>query len=212
MVPEFVSPEQAFNAGGNDLVESLKPIKESVSSLLQLHLVHKEPKNQSLAETENVSEVHDDNLEQSSGSDKYPAPATPQLKHGGRLLDDGDFQDQTNCPTEKDSVEQDGESKSVETTCGNSVAKFSSQVGPPQRSNEAVVKEEDDCGDGSKSESNISKHPRLKKSLSSTGGDSRNQNTATDIHNSCGTRSSRKKMKVMWLIRVINIFEVLNCA
>ncbi len=56
--------------------------------------------------------VHENDNEHSAGSDKYPAPSTPQLKQGARLLDDGDCHDQTNCSTEKENGEQDGESKS----------------------------------------------------------------------------------------------------
>lgn len=54
------------------------------------------------------------NEEVSIESDKYPAPSTPQLKQGIRLVDN---EDQTNLSTEKDCVEHDGECKFVEITC-----------------------------------------------------------------------------------------------
>lgn len=188
---------KAFNAGESILPESLKPLKESVASMLQLQVEHKEPKIPSLAKNENVSELLENDHEQSSGSDKYPAPSTPQLKQGGRLLDDGDCQEQTNCLTEKE--EQDGEStKSVETTCGNSVSEISVQMGPPQRSKENLVKVEDDCAGGGKSEGNVSLHQRRKNGLSDSGGDAGTQKKVSDLHNSCGPRANRKKMKVDW--------------
>lgn len=190
---------KAFNAGGSVLPESLKPVKESVASMLQLQMENEEPRNESSAETLNVSNVHENDHMQSAGTDKYPAPSTPQLKQGGRSLDDGDCLDQTNCSTEKESGEQDGESKSVETTCGTSVAEVTAQVSPPQGLGESVIKEEDDSADGCKSESNMSPHPQNKDSLSEFVGDARNPRKASGVHSPCGTRANRKKMKVDWM-------------
>ncbi|KAK1407776.1 hypothetical protein QVD17_39403 [Tagetes erecta] len=50
--------------------------------------------------------------------DKYPAPSTPQLKQGVRLVDNKDChdQDQNNIPTVKGCAGHDGDSKFVETT------------------------------------------------------------------------------------------------
>ncbi|KAK9266897.1 hypothetical protein L1049_027156 [Liquidambar formosana] len=188
---------KAFNSEGSVLSESLKPVKESVVSMLQLQLENVESKNQILVETENVSPVRENDHEHSSGSDKYPAPSTPQLKQGGRSLDDGDCQDQTNCSTEKESGEQDGESKSVETTCGNLIADNNVQVGSPQRSKETLIKEEDDSADGSKSETNMSPHPEKRNSPSNFSSAAGNP-TRADLHNSSGTRTNRKKIKVDW--------------
>ncbi|NMR88910.1 hypothetical protein HKB06_24530, partial [Vibrio parahaemolyticus] len=104
---------KAFNARASILSESLKPVKESVESMLQLQTDIGQDKSRISIDLENVSRFSDIDHEQSAVCDKYPAPSTPQLKQGTRLLDDGDCHDQTNCSTEKESVEHDGECKSV---------------------------------------------------------------------------------------------------
>ncbi|KAH0870828.1 hypothetical protein HID58_077850 [Brassica napus] len=87
---------KAFNDGGASVSESLKPIKDSVVSMLNV----------------------DTNM---TIDDKDPAPSTPQLRQVSRLLD----QENRNCsvenvnsPTEKENTEDHdiGESKSVDTT------------------------------------------------------------------------------------------------
>ncbi|XP_020206071.1 two-component response regulator-like APRR2 isoform X2 [Cajanus cajan] len=110
---------KAFSAGASVLCESLKPVKESVVSMLQLKTDNEQHESGVSIDIEKVYRFTDNDHEQSPGNDKYPAPSTPQLRQGTRLLDDGDCQEQTNCSTEKESGENDGESKSVETTCGN---------------------------------------------------------------------------------------------
>ncbi|KAL2322931.1 hypothetical protein Fmac_027310 [Flemingia macrophylla] len=110
---------KAFNAGARVMAESLKPVKESVVSMLQLQTGNKQHESRVSIDIEKVSRFTDNDHEQSPGSDKYPAPSTPQLRQGIRLLNDGDCQEQTNSSTEKESGEHEGESKSVETTCGN---------------------------------------------------------------------------------------------
>ncbi|CDY44493.1 hypothetical protein HID58_041010 [Brassica napus] len=84
---------KAFNDGGTDVSESLKPVKESVVSMLHL-------------DTDMTID------------EKDSAPSTPQLKQVSRLLDGGDRQENINSSTEKENMEdQDiGESKSVDTT------------------------------------------------------------------------------------------------
>ncbi|KAA8525925.1 hypothetical protein F0562_007975 [Nyssa sinensis] len=189
---------KAFNAGKDDISKSLRPIKESVVSMLQLPLENGESNNQTSEETEHMNSVHENDWEQSPGSDKYPAPSTPQLKQGVRLLDDGDCQDQTNCSTEKESGEQDGESKSVETTCVNSDADTAIQASPTPKLGETVIKEEEESVDGSKSETNVSPRPRSKNCFNDFGGDAGNPIKATEVQNSCGAKANRKKMKVDW--------------
>ncbi|XP_059638579.1 two-component response regulator-like APRR2 isoform X3 [Cornus florida] len=187
---------KAFNAG-NDLSKTLLPVKESVISMLQLRLEKGESNNQMSKETENVAPVDEHDREHSAGSDKYPAPSTPQLKHGVRLLDDGDCQDQTNSSVEKDSGEQDGESKSVETTCGNSVAEIAVQASPPPTMSDTVIKEEDESTDGFKNErSNISPRPQNTDRLNGFAGDAGNPIKASGLKNSCGAKSNKKKVKV----------------
>ncbi|GAV80865.1 Response_reg domain-containing protein/Myb_DNA-binding domain-containing protein [Cephalotus follicularis] len=189
---------KAFNAGGTVLSESLKPIKESVVSMLHLRLENGQLRKENSEETENVSLVHKDELEQSGGSDKYPAPSTPQLKQGGRSLDDGDCQDHANCSTEKESGELDGESKSVETTCGNSITEENLQPGKHRRPIEVEIKEEDDSANNSKSESHTYFPPQSEDILNDFNHGTGSPSKASGLHNSCVNRTNRKKMKVDW--------------
>ncbi|XP_010559285.1 PREDICTED: two-component response regulator-like APRR2 [Tarenaya hassleriana] len=111
---------RAFNDGRSNVSGSLKPVKESVVSMLHLELGKQE---------ENDDDMRTD--------EKDPAPSTPQPKQGSsRLVDDGDCQENVNCSmeenvnssNEKENTEDRdiGESKSVETTNrasdGNNVA------------------------------------------------------------------------------------------
>ncbi|KAF8379123.1 hypothetical protein HHK36_028552 [Tetracentron sinense] len=178
----------AFNAGGTVLPRSLK----------LTNMETKESKNQYLLETEKVTPAYECDHEQSAGSEKFPAPSTPQLKQGGVLLDDGDCQDQPNCSTEKESREEEGESKSVETTCNNSVSEVSVKMDPSQRPGEAMIKEEDESAGGSKTESNMSTHPQNKDSVGDFSIEVGNSNKASPLPKLFGTRASRKKIKVDW--------------
>ncbi|XP_062073756.1 two-component response regulator-like APRR2 isoform X2 [Humulus lupulus] len=219
---------KAFNAGGGALSKPLKPVKESIASMLHLKVEKEEPDTKISIEMENSSGIKENNQEQSAGSDKYPAPSTPQLKQGARLLDDGDCQDQTNCSAEKENGEQDGESKSVETTYGDSVAEDALLIGEPEMQAKSMVKEEEDSVDGSKSESecHMSPHqhnddspnnvmsPHLNNDDSSNNvifphlhnddspnnviGGVNNPSKASALTNSSVSKSNRKKMKVDW--------------
>ncbi|KAF5477712.1 hypothetical protein F2P56_004328 [Juglans regia] len=186
---------KAFNAGGSILCESLKPVKESVASMLQLPLENGELNNKISSETKNGSLVYENDHEHSGGSDKYPAPSTPQLKQGARLLDDGDCQDQTNCSTEKDNGEQDGESKSVETTCGDSIAEGTLQDGKPQTQHECLIKEDEESADGFKSDGKVSPHQHNKDNLGNIIGGGAEIPSKPSGFNSSVTRANRKKMK-----------------
>lgn len=175
-------------------------------SMLQLQLENGEPDNKISVETENVSLVHE-NDQHSVGSDKYPAPSTPQLKQGARLLDNGDCQDQTNCSTEKESGEQDGESKSVETTCGDSIAEGTLQESKPQIPGKNLIKEEEDSADGFKSERKASPHRHNRESNSNIDGGG-GLESKPSVNNSSGARANRKKMKVI-LLRVPNLISLI---
>jgi len=124
----------------------------------------------------------------------YPAPSTPQLKQVGRLLDDGDCQDQTNCSTEKESGEPDGESKSVETTCENLNAESTTQ----QRKSEAtlVQKEEEEFADASKCESVVSPQLPNVKVLNNSESNTKSANKVGVRSHKCEIKANRKKMKV----------------
>lgn len=179
--------KQAFNAGGKDVSELLRPVKESVVSLLQLPVENgEEEKNLKKLEQEN-------NQDQLSGSDKYPAPSTPQLKQGERSLDNRDCHDQTNFSAEPaESGEQDGECKSVNTTAGNSVSESSARSSPPPV--EAAIKAE-------QYESSTSAACRNQTNASPCSGDNKDKNddtnrTSTQRGDSCGTKASKKKTKV----------------
>ncbi|GMQ04443.1 hypothetical protein CsSME_00049855 [Camellia sinensis var. sinensis] len=183
---------KAFNAGGKDLSESLKPVKESMVSMLRLQLENGEPMSGISVKEEHETVVEENKEEH----DKYPAPPTPQLEQGVRLVDDGDCQDQINCLTEKEGGDQDGEYKSVDTTCENLDAETTVWEIPPQISEEAVIKDEDESLDGCKSESNVSSRLENKDGPSDSGGDAANLNKASGVRNSCGNKANRKKMKV----------------
>ncbi|CAK9173362.1 unnamed protein product [Ilex paraguariensis] len=185
---------KAFNHGEKDLSESLKPVKESVVSMLQLQLENEGSKNRISAVPEHVIAVQESNQELSASSDKYPAPSTPQLKQGVRLLDDGDCLDQINFSTEKESEDQDGECKSVEITSSNLVAETTVHMSPCQRVEEAAVKKEDESVDGFKGDG----CPQSKDCVSNFGGAVEDSNKTSGPHNSSETKANRKKMKVDW--------------
>ncbi|KAK7251845.1 hypothetical protein RIF29_35408 [Crotalaria pallida] len=188
---------KAFNAGASVESESLKPVKKSVVSMLELQNDNGLDETTMSIDLEKVSRFTDNDPEQSPGSDKYPAPSTPQLKQGARLLDDGDCQDQTNCSTEKESSEHDGESKSVETTCGNLNAENTSQQ---RESEKTLVKEAEDFADRSKGESEnvVCSHPNTIKVESKIGCNRKPPKKVGALSNSCETKANRKKMKVDW--------------
>ncbi|XWS38710.1 hypothetical protein CRYUN_Cryun19dG0154400 [Craigia yunnanensis] len=189
---------KAFNAGGKDLSESLKPVKESVVSMLHLQLENEKPKNEDSDKTEDASMIHENDRLPSAGSDKYPAPSTPQLEQGGRLLDDGDCQDHTNCSTEKESGEQNGEPKSVETTSENAVAEVTAPVGQPWGPRETMVKEEADLVDGTKGETTTFSHPQDRVNSKDSHAGAEKPSTVSGLHSSCPNKANRKKLKVDW--------------
>lgn len=172
--------------------------------MLQLKVEIEENKNENLEKTEHASLADENSHEQSSASDKYPAPSTPQLKQGERLLDDGDCQDHTNCSIEKETGEQEGESKSAETT--SEMAEETLQVSHPQSLREAVIMEEDELADGVKSKNNLCPHLQNKDSLNNSNDGAENPRKASDLHNSGGMRANRKKLKVTELIVNIKHF------
>ncbi|KAK8471725.1 hypothetical protein PHAVU_002G004800 [Phaseolus vulgaris] len=187
---------KAFNAGANGLSESLKPVKESLESVLHLQTGNEQDKTHKRTmsiDLENVSKFGDDDKEQSV-CDKYPAPSTPQLKHGTRLLDDGDCHEQTNFSTEKESGEHDGECKSVEASCENLNAESSPQPTEPE---ETLIKEEEDFANGSKGERAVSPNLHNEKFLTNADGHTSSKKTGV-LHDSCEIKANRKKMKVDW--------------
>ncbi|XP_019424347.1 PREDICTED: two-component response regulator-like APRR2 isoform X2 [Lupinus angustifolius] len=186
---------KAFSARESVLPDSLKPVKKSVESMLQPQTENGQHENKISVELDNVSMLSDDDHDHSAGSDKYPAPSTPQLKQGERLLDDGDCQDQSNCFTEKESGEHDGDSKSVDTSCENLNTEGTAQTGKPAK---ALIKGEEDFADCCKGESTISPNQRHRKFLSKAGGITTSPNKAGVPRDSREIKANRKKMKVDW--------------
>nr|XP_027191071.1 two-component response regulator-like APRR2 [Cicer arietinum] len=123
----------------------------------------------------------------SPASDKLSRSSTPQLKQGARLVDDGDCHEQTtNCSIEKESVEHDGECKSVETSYENLNVESSPQS---RKLEETLTKEEEDFANDSKG---VSLNPQNKK----FGNTSSIKSGA--LNDSCENKATRKKMKVDW--------------
>ncbi|XP_027915883.1 two-component response regulator-like APRR2 isoform X1 [Vigna unguiculata] len=188
---------KAFSSGTSILCESLKPVKESLVTMLQLPTDNEQDENKVSIDIDEAARFTDYDHVLSPGNDKYPAPSTPQLMHGTRLLDDGDCQDQTNCSTEKESGEHDGESKSVETTCGNLNAETEST--PQERKSDmTLAREEVDLVDASKGESIASLHTQKRKVLSNPDKNTKSANIVGVVSDSCEIKPRRKKMKVDW--------------
>ncbi|KAJ6695895.1 TWO-COMPONENT RESPONSE REGULATOR-LIKE APRR2 [Salix koriyanagi] len=181
---------KAFNAGGSVQSESLKPIKDSIVSMLELKMEIEENEDENMEKTENASLAQESNEQESPASDEHPAPSTRQFKQVGQLPVDGDCQDHNNCSIEKVSGEQERESKSVETTCAMSQETL--QAGHPPCFIETVIEDTDDLTDGVKSENNTHHNPQNKDSLNHS------NDVVSDLHTSYGTRANRKKMKVDW--------------
>ncbi|GMN30758.1 hypothetical protein TIFTF001_002950 [Ficus carica] len=189
---------KAFNAGSGVLSEPPEPVEEPLVSMLHVDVENGEPKKKISIERENTSEIHEIDHEQSIGSDKYPAPSTPQLKQGARLLDDGDCQDQTNCSHEKESGEQDGESKSVETTLGDSVAEATLLADQPEMPRTTMLKEEEESVDGTKNESKPTSQLGNGDTQNKVNGGAENPTKPSGLNNSGLSKSNRRKMKVDW--------------
>lgn len=142
---------------------------------------------------EELRPEQENNHDQLSGSDKYPAPSTPQLKQGERSLDDRDCHDQTNFSAEPDSGDHDGECKSVDTTAGNSISESTTRSSPPPV--EAVIKEEHESTYGGRNQKNAASSED-KDHTSNTTSNAVEPNRVSSRHDSCGTKASKKKSKV----------------
>ncbi|XP_021765705.1 two-component response regulator-like APRR2 [Chenopodium quinoa] len=186
---------KAFNTSESTKSESLKSVKEFVGSVLEIQ-------QQSIATQTQVSEeliidteMDQNDHSQSAAGDKFPAPSTPQIKQGGRSVDDGDSQDHmaNNSPV-KEGAEFDGDNKSVDNTNnGNSFATM--EVDPPQPTSVVSIKEED-RSDGSRESDNSVPKSHENEDTTYVGPDSGNLNK--DSKNTRGTKGSRKKIKVDW--------------
>lgn len=172
---------KAFNAGPKDQSEPSQSEKESAALEKEVHLTKQDIKKE-------FSQNHEhNNGEVSVETDKYPAPSTPQLKQGMRLVDNGDCQehdqdqDQTNLPIEKD---HDGESKFVETTCDDLVGDITLTPTTTKTNSSKSLEEGGIIG---------------KPSSNECCPDHKNDGAKPpERPNSRGTKSSRRKIKVDW--------------
>lgn len=185
---------KAFNAGGSATSESLKSVKEFVGSVLEIQLKNTATQYQVCEEPEHAEMVPHDNEE--AICDKFPAPSTPQLKQGGRFLDDVDFQDRTSGSPVKESGDIDGETKSVDTTHGNSAAQM--EVDPFQPTVEIAIKEEDSGCESSKCVVDLLPKPHYEVNTVNPGANTKNSQKESDPQNMCGAKGNRKKAKVDW--------------
>ncbi|GAB4834682.1 Two-component response regulator-like [Ancistrocladus abbreviatus] len=145
-------------------------------------------------EPESIVEVHESDNDQPAGSGKFPALSTPQIEQWERLLDDGDYQDQTIISSDKE--ENDGVSKFVETTYINSVSE--TKVDQTQRLADTLIKEEENCPDGSKSVGGLSSYSQNGKGANNLGTNENNLNKESSTHNPYKAKANRKKTKVDW--------------
>nr|XP_018678067.1 PREDICTED: two-component response regulator-like APRR2 isoform X1 [Musa acuminata subsp. malaccensis] len=183
--------QKAFNAGGNELSKSLKPIKDTVVSMLQKQSETDEHKIK-----EKESEKDDKyGCEKTMENDRFSAPSTPQLEQGGRFPTNGEFQEITHCSIAKE-LPQPGKhsssvSKSVGNTCDNSVSIANNKDVLPSK---AEAEEEVNSIDGSKTdECSAVKERFLPSHFHSVDDLQKNRLSYSD-----GARNNRKKMKVDW--------------
>ncbi|XP_060213387.1 two-component response regulator-like APRR2 [Lycium barbarum] len=183
---------KAFHSGGKNDCESLMPVKESLSSMLELQSVKCEADNENSNGAEPLTSVVENQKESPLCSDKYPAPSTPQQKQGVRSVDDGDFQDHTTLSNEQDSGAHEGDTKSVETTCCDSLAETTGQLG------EAITKQEHDSTADQKMEGRLATCSQSNDCPGNDSTHSADTNKASGLHSSSGTKANKKKMKVDW--------------
>lgn len=164
--------------------------------MLQLQSRNTGADRQNSNETIQSTSMQENNQEFSSDSDKYPAPSTPQLKQGARSLDDCECLDQTNFLMEHDSVEQDEESKSVETTCCNSVSNTNPTISPPVPLVESGIKQECKLSPDHKSRTENSTCPQSTDAPLNVSNESAEPNKPSSVNSSSGTKINKKKLKV----------------
>ncbi|XP_042487891.1 two-component response regulator-like APRR2 isoform X2 [Macadamia integrifolia] len=184
----------ALNAGGTCVSKSLKPIKDNIVSRLQLQVETMNSESENLLQMESEGQDLKHNHDHSAASDRFPAPSTPQLKQGGRSVDDGDHQDQANCAMEKESGDQEAESKSVDITYRNPAEETTIKVDLEPGARGAGIKEEDYSPDGSKTGTTISSHQNDKDKIADSGIEEKTSN----LPSFCGTRVNKRKIKVDW--------------
>ncbi|KAL8216397.1 hypothetical protein R6Q57_023234 [Mikania cordata] len=180
---------KAFNAGQKDQTESLKSEKASDASNPDIHLKKEDIKEEYSQNPDHNDEVFDE-------TDKYPAPSTPQLKQGMRLVDNGDChdQDQTNVLNEKECVDHDGDSKFVENTCDDLVVDTTTTIAAAVTTSVITITDPNTCNS---LEEGIGK-PLGNECCPKLVDDDKKQNAVSEHPNLRPTKSSRRKIKVDW--------------
>lgn len=190
------------------LSKSLKPIKETVVSMLHLESETTDVKNEIPSEVDNSEKEqqlsdHDD----MEASDKFPAPSTPQLEQGARLTDDGDFQDKPNCLSEKHSKDDMNnllgkstcsESKSVDIASNNINGAVSAKEASVSAAEDEVNSPPDSKSDVSSALIKEDSLPsQIAEKANSSGEDSKKRKSFDyNNPNSHSNKSNKKKMKV----------------
>ncbi|CAN4099758.1 unnamed protein product [Withania somnifera] len=188
---------KAFHSGGKNISESLKPVKESLLSMLELQPVKREADSEDSNAAEPSTSVVGNQKESPPCCDKYPAPSTPQQKQGVRSVDDGGFQDHTILSNEQDSGVHAGDTKSVETTC-DSVAETTVLADSSGRLGDAITKEEQNSPADQDMEDPIATCSRSNDYPVHASTRSADSNKTSGLHSSSGPKVNKKKMKVDW--------------
>ncbi|KAK9145004.1 hypothetical protein Sjap_004907 [Stephania japonica] len=181
---------KALHAGEGAISKSPKPMKEAIASFFPA--IEQKNETQNSRKEENSKSISEYDHDQSTVSDRFSAPSTPQTKQGGRLSDDGDCKGQPNYLKEKDCGEREEESKSVEIS--NSLAVESSQYGisvaKVSCKSDTTV---NSTKEGPKSASNESSHPQEENAVDSNK-DVEKIKKVSLLSNSCGNRVNKKKV------------------
>ncbi|PKU62172.1 two-component response regulator-like APRR2 isoform X2 [Dendrobium catenatum] len=208
---------KAFNAGGNAISTSLKPIKDAVATVLQIQSNSNELKIEIPSQLFDMEQEHEVIYVKEKENDKFSAPSTPQQIKGERLNEAETFLDQPDC-SEKDCAIEDkelsetpkcilSETKFVDNACNNITVVGNSDEIVPCKQGTATAEEELNSAEGSKAdECNSAKEISLQflftENVENDDSDSEKQTKKKSFvqSNSClnRIRGSRRKMKVDW--------------
>ncbi|THU56281.1 hypothetical protein C4D60_Mb11t15630 [Musa balbisiana] len=132
---------KALNAGGSVLSKSLKPIKDTIVSMLRIQSETSEHKIEEKATEIDGKYGH----EKTTANDRLSAPSTPQLERG-RFPPDREFQDVTCCSVAKELLQPRKSSslasRSVENTCDNSISVANTVDALPSKAQHIAAEEE----------------------------------------------------------------------
>ncbi|CAL9782255.1 unnamed protein product [Musa acuminata subsp. burmannicoides] len=195
---------KALNAGGSVLSKSLKPIKDTVVSMLRIQSETSEHKIE-----EKVTEIDGKHgCEKTMANDRLSAPSTPQLERG-RFPPDREFQDVTCCSVAKEFLQprksSSSASKSVENTCDNSISVANTVDALPSKAQHIAAEEEVNSVDGSKTDEcssvkagSLPSDLHSVENIESHADDVQKNKSVLDYSYLNGGRNNRKKTKVDW--------------